>query len=85
MSDDLPDSVRAARLYCPDCEPLAEESADLLSVVWCETHAPERGGIEDGNVGPWAYLNGSAEAGGEANRSFCELLHRRKTLLRGPA
>ena len=67
---------RFVRVYCPDCEPDADPLRDILDVRWCEHHAPPRAGTADAAVAPTAFISGSAEAGGETNRRWCELLHR---------
>jgi hypothetical protein len=36
-----------------------------------------RDGLDDAVVSAAAYLSGSAEAGGDDNRRWCEILHRR--------
>jgi hypothetical protein len=38
-------------------------------------HTPVREGAEDSTVNSDGFLSGSAEAGGEANRRWCELIH----------
>jgi hypothetical protein len=66
----------AARPYCPGCEPGADPSSELLDVAWCPAHAPTRDGLDDAAVTSEASLLGGAEAGGEDNRRWCDLLHR---------
>jgi len=85
MSDSLPDTPNVARVYCPGCEPDADPDKEILDVFWCHRHQPMRGGEDDAAVTSTAYLSGTSEAGGEENRSFCDWLHRKKTLLRGTA
>lgn len=65
-----------ARNYCPGCEPDADPLKEVLDVRWCETHAPARDGTDDASVRSNSYLSGSSEAGGDANRSWCGVLHR---------
>lgn len=79
MSDILPDTPMVARLYCPACEPHADNEKEILDVLWCESHLPARGGLDDNNM-PMAsaYLSGGSEAGGDDNRRWCELLHKRR-------
>jgi hypothetical protein len=77
MSDHIPDTPSAARMYCPGCEPEADPTHEILDVRWCESHSPVRGGLDDDAVGAAAYLSGSSEAGGDDNRRWCELFHRR--------
>jgi len=68
-----------ARAYCPGCEPDADLSQAILDVRWCESHLPARDGADDDavTVSAW-YLSGSAEAGGDGNRLWCDMLHGRR-------
>lgn len=75
MTDFLADSPSIARCYCPACEPDADPSREILDVRWCEMHAPARDGVDDAGVTAGAFLSGSAEAGGEDNRRWCEVVH----------
>lgn len=77
MADYTPDTPLVARLYCPGCEPMADPTSEILDVLWCEAHSPVRGGLDDALVSAAAYLSGGAEAGGDDNRRWCEILHRR--------
>jgi hypothetical protein len=74
----LPDTPCVARAYCPGCEPDTDPSQDILDVRWCESHSPVRAGTDDEVVAAsgW-YLSGSAEAGGNDNRRWCDILHGR--------
>jgi hypothetical protein len=76
MTDFLADAPVVARAYCPGCEPGADPTREILDVRWCDAHAPQRDGPDDATVTSDAFLSGSAEAGGDANRLWCELLHR---------
>ena len=76
MSEQLPDSPLVARAWCPGCEPLADPTLQILDLRYCDQHLPSRGGADDETVTSESYLSGSAEAGGDANRLWCELLHR---------
>lgn len=76
--DYLADTPVIARTYCPGCEPDADASRDILDVRWCDSHSPLRGGVDDSAVSAAAWLSGSNEAGGDDNRRWCELLHRRR-------
>lgn len=78
MTDNLPDTPVVARTYCPGCEPGADPIAEILDLRWCNQHAPDREGACDLVVSTNAYLSGSADAGGDENRLWCEWLHRRK-------
>ena len=76
--DYLPDTPCVARAYCPVCEPDADPSRDILDMRWCESHTPTRDGVDDDVVTTSAYLSGSAEAGGDDNRRWCDILHGRR-------
>jgi hypothetical protein len=66
-----------SRSYCPGCEPTADPIGEVLDVRWCDVHAPGRDGLEDGRAHfETAHASGT-EAGGEDNRRWCELVHRR--------
>ena len=47
-------------------------------MCWCESHSPVRDGADDEVVTASAYLSGSAEAGGDDNRRWCDILHGRR-------
>src|SRR5437773_10541099 len=64
------------RSFCPGCEPDADPTLEILDVRWCDAHLPHRDGSPDGTVRSEAFLSGSAEAGGGANRLCCQLHHR---------
>ena len=76
MTDFLPEKPPVARSYCPGCEPCADALREVLDVQWCDAHLPARGGPDDALVTSQAVLSGSAEAGGDGNRVWCELIHR---------
>ncbi len=65
-----------SRHYCPECEPNADPSREILRAHWCVFHAPSDKGTDDGLVTAKTHLNGSAEAGGKDNARWCALLHR---------
>jgi hypothetical protein len=75
VTDFLPDSPAIARPYCPSCEPDADPSSEILDVRWCAAHTPVSTGSHDDAVTTEAYLSGSAEAGGDDNRRWCEFFH----------
>ena len=75
VTEFLPDTPAVARPYCPVCEPSADPAREILDVRWCSTHTPESGGLLDAAVRAEAYLSGSAEAGGDDNRRWCQLFH----------
>jgi hypothetical protein len=66
----------AARAYCPGCEPDADPVQEILDVRWCDLHVPARAGLDDVLVAARGTTYGTAEAGGEDNRRWCELIHR---------
>ncbi len=70
------DSTVLARLYCPGCEPDADPFTEILDVHWCDAHMPTRDGSDDGTVASTIVVSGSAEAGGEGNRRWCDFFHR---------
>lgn len=76
MTDYLSDSPVVARRYCPVCEPEADPTTEILDPSYCEHHAPTRDGAQDADVTTAAYMSGSAEAGGEDNRRWCDIVHR---------
>ena len=76
MTEYLADSPVVARPYCPGCEPGADPMREVLDVRWCDEHLPVREGTADERVDSSAFLSGTAEAGGEVNRRWCELFHR---------
>ena len=78
MTDFVSDTPSVARRYCPGCEPDADMTREILDVGWCEEHLPPRDGLDDGLSTSTAYLSGTAEAGGDGNRRWCEALHRRR-------
>jgi len=75
----MPDTPSVARPYCPGCEPTTDPVEEILDVRWCDTHRPKDAGAEDEKITANAYLSGSAEAGGDPNRSVCDFVHRSKT------
>jgi hypothetical protein len=79
VSEHLPDSPVVARAWCPGCEPLADPTLEILDIRYCDQHAPGRAGADDGSVMLDGHVSGSVEAGGDANRLWCELLHREAT------
>lgn len=76
VPDYLAESPLVARAWCPGCEPHADPLLEILEVRWCDQHLPSRLGAADSTVTVQGFLSGSAEAGGEANRLWCQLLHR---------
>jgi hypothetical protein len=76
VTDIPPEKPPVARSYCPGCEPFADAMEEVLDVQWCDDHLPAREGADDALVTSNGTLFGSAEAGGDGNRLWCELLHR---------
>ena len=77
MADHIPDSPVLGRSYCPGCEPEADPISEILDIRWCDEHSPLRDGLDDGAVLAGSYVSGSSEAGGDDNRRWCAVVHRR--------
>jgi hypothetical protein len=75
MNDIPAETPRVARAYCPACEPDADTLHEILEVQWCNVHMPLRAGVDDARVMSDAMLTGSAEAGGDENRRWCDVIH----------
>jgi hypothetical protein len=75
MNDIPAETPRVARAYCPACEPDADTLHEILEVQWCNVHMPLREGVDDARVMSDAMLTGSAEAGGDENRRWCDVIH----------
>lgn len=76
MSEQYKETPSIARAYCPGCEPDADPCLEILDVRRCELHPLVRSGSADTMVGTSILPSGGAEAGGEANRKFCNMIHR---------
>ena len=76
MTEYITSSPVVARAWCPLCDPLADPTLEILDVRYCDPHAPGREGSDDGMVTSDTAPSGSTEAGGDANRLWCQLLHR---------
>jgi hypothetical protein len=77
-----PRSSVVVRPYCPGCEPDTDPTRELVEPRWCPAHAPAWEGADDVLVTAHAVSGGSAEAGGEDNRRWCELIHRERRAAR---
>jgi hypothetical protein len=75
VSDIPAETPRIARAFCPACEPDADTLLEILEVQWCNVHMPMREGLDDARVMSDAMLTGSAEAGGDENRRWCDIIH----------
>ena len=75
VSDMPAETPRIARAFCPACEPDADTLLEILEVQWCNVHMPMREGVDDARVMSDAMLTGSAEAGGDENRRWCDIIH----------
>jgi hypothetical protein len=75
LSDIPAETPRVARAFCPTCEPDADTLQEILEVQWCNVHMPLREGVDDARVMSDAMLTGSAEAGGDENRRWCDVIH----------
>ena len=76
MTDYLADSPPVTRQWCPGCEPLIDPVVELVDERRCGLHELDRTGSEDVLVRDAGFPSGTAEAGGEPNRAWCDLLHR---------
>ena len=85
MTDYTRDTPALGRTYCPGCEPETDPTSEILDVRWCDAHALQHAGADDSLVSATAYLLGSVEAGGDDNRRWCEILHRRRVEPHAPA
>jgi hypothetical protein len=83
MNDSLPDSPVELLTRCPGCWPELDPITYLASA--CNAHEPSRDGVDDALSTAHGYLSSGTEAGGDDNRAWCELFHRKARLLRGPA
>lgn len=81
MTDFLADTPPAVPSVCPTCEP--ERDPREYDTRYCEPHTPDRSGGDDGRMPTPVYYSGSGEVGGEDNRRFCDLIHRKKRLVTG--
>lgn len=81
----LPDTPYLGRHACPTCEPDADPSREIVEIRYCPAHELRTEGAEDQRVQALSYLSGSGEAGGDDNRAWCELVHRKTRLLTGGA
>lgn len=80
MTDFPTEKPLVARAYCPGCEPHADPLVEILDVHWCDAHSPCRAGPDDVLATARGTAYGSAEAGGDDNRRWCELIHRQGRL-----
>ncbi len=77
MGDYMQDTAYMGRPYCPECEPNADPSVDILETRYCGTHGPSIDGLDDAGVSREHYLSGSNEAGGRDNQIWCDWVHRK--------
>jgi len=75
MTDYIRDSPIVALTWCPTCEPDRNPMTEILDVRYCDLHQPDQGGDKDFSVVVHG-ISGTSEAGGEANRLWCGLIHR---------
>jgi hypothetical protein len=84
VSDTLPDTPVVLVTRCPGCWPELDPLEYLASA--CNAHEPSREGVDDAlSTAAGGYLSGGTEAGGDDNRAWCALFHRKSHLLRGSA
>lgn len=68
------DTPDLGRDYCPRCEPERDPLREILRARYCEPHALEVAGIDDGKTGPAVYMSGSNEADGLDCKAMADLL-----------
>ena len=66
------DTPRLGVPWCPTCEPDRDMTREILDVRYCPIHTPSWAGADD-PAGTDAIP--IVEAGGEANRNMCDLIH----------
>lgn len=81
MTDWLPDSPVVLPNVCPTCMPNLDPRE--YQTRWCNDHEPTREGRDDERVDTSGYVSSGIEAGGEDNRRWCELIHRKRLLTGG--
>lgn len=80
MPDYVPDTPVVLLTLCPICE-IERDPAGFVA-RFCAIHTEEPRGTDDRRVAGSGDYIPTAEAGGADNAAFCDLLHRKKTLLR---
>lgn len=74
---------------CPKCYPdICADPEYQYVVVWCNAHAPDLRGTADAeaklSIGAGVPSTGNGvEAGGDGNRSICDLIHGRSRIATG--
>ncbi len=76
MTDYTTDTPNLGRDWCPECEPGADPTREILSTLRCKSHTLTVTGADDDAVRDQEYVGGTGEAGGSANRILCDLIHR---------
>lgn len=77
-------SVDETRSYCPGCEPDVDPLTGLVNVCYCGEHFPGVAGVEDRTASPLdpfqtpTALYALPDAGGEHNRVWCNMIHRKE-------
>lgn len=72
----ITETPKLGEVWCPTCLPGRDPTLEILDVRYCDAHTPDREGAADGLVRYESTVSGSAEAGGEPNRIWCQFLHR---------
>lgn len=72
----LPDTGDLSRNWCPECEPGADPTREILIVVWCEKHFPKQVGVDDERATTSGNSLVVRDVEGADNRAWCALLHR---------
>jgi len=79
VRDDIMETPKLGRAYCPGCSPESDPTREILDVSWCAAHKPSEAGADDDVMQPALapVLFGSIEADGHDNRAMARLLQRR--------
>ena len=72
MSEPIIDTPALGMIWCPHCQPERDPTKEILDLRYCPIHTPGWAGVDD-PAGTEAIP--IIEAGGEANRNMCDLIH----------
>ena len=72
VDDTSPETVHE---WCPTCSP--DHAPEPWIMKYCGIHLQSHDGAADVSLGAPFYLSGNAEAGGDENRAFCDLIRPR--------
>jgi hypothetical protein len=74
---ELTDTPDLATPYCPRCDPERDPIREILTIRWCNAHAPTCEGADDERLSDTLGITPAyAEASAATNRPWCELVHR---------